>query len=186
MGRAQERSRDGRGPNRSYAGVNRIRFEGCILSPVAVPDRNRTPQSFKMSSSYAGVRRVCFRGSPRMGGSVVFSHAAPPGPATRNQGRGGEAGAGPIAEQPLVGIPRSAPALTFPLPPTRPRTGSGCSARAGPGPACSAHDGSGSARGWAGRAGAAGCAGAAAAVGGGAFADDGARQESRSESERRS
>ena len=52
-----------------------------------------------------------------MGGSVVFSYAAPPGPATRNQGRGDEAGAGPIAEQPLVGIPRSAPALTFPLPP---------------------------------------------------------------------
>ena len=47
MGRAQERSRDGRGPNRSYAGVNRIRFEGCILSPVAVPDRSRTPQFFQ-------------------------------------------------------------------------------------------------------------------------------------------
>lgn len=178
--RARARSQDERVPGGPYAGVNRIRFEGCNLSPAAVPDRNRTPPcGGKMSSSYVKMGGGCFgkrRGEcappsishTRRGWTAGFRRLRSPEPGTSRRRT-----TACIRARASVG-------------PRRPRTDPACWVRAGPGPACWAHGASGSAHGWAGTAGVAGCAEAGAAAAGVGCAGGAGPQASRSSGERRS
>lgn len=172
---ARARSQNERVPGCPYAGVNRIRFEGCTLSPASEVARSRTPPGQNVVVLCAEGERVVSSGGPTHAASVVFSHSAPgaclSGALVRH-GRGAGDGACHPTDR-----------LSFP---TQQRRDPACWARAGPGPGCWAPGASGSARAWAPTAGVAGYVEAGAAADGVGCAGDGGPQASRSLGERQS